>query len=61
MDSACTAKPSASAIGTPASASARAAGPTRTSHIVRRKWATVRPDAKRAAPSVGSVWFEPAT
>ena len=33
----------------------------RTSAIRRRKWRTLRPEAKRAAPSVGSVWFEPAT
>ena len=32
-----------------------------TSAIVRRKWRTLSPDAKRAAPSVGSTWFEPAT
>ena len=47
--------------GTPARASAAAAGPTRTSLMRRRKCATLSPDAKRAAPSVGSVWFEPAT
>src|SRR5215218_2808081 len=52
IDSACTLKPSASATGTPARASAAAAWPTRTSLIRRRKWATVRPDANRAAPSV---------
>ena len=38
IDSACTAKPSASAIGTPARASAAAASPMRTSVIRRRKW-----------------------
>ncbi len=54
-------KPSASAIGTPAAASAGAASCRRTSAMRRRKWRTLRPEAKRAAPSVGSVWFEPAT
>ena len=54
-------KPSACAIGTPARASAGAASLRRTSAIRRRKWRTLRPEAKRAAPSVGSVWFEPAT
>ena len=34
-------------------ASAAAASPTRTSAIRRRKWRTLRPEAKRAAPSVG--------
>ena len=47
--------------GPPARASAAAAPPTWTSAMRRRKWPTLRPDAKRAAPSVGSVWFEPAT
>jgi len=61
MDEACAAKPSASAIGTPAAARAGAASWRRTSAIRRRKWRTLRPEAKRAAPSVGSVWFEPAT
>ena len=61
IDSACTAKPSAAAIGTPASASAAAASPIRTSLMRRRKWPAYSPEAKRAAPPVGSVWFEPAT
>jgi hypothetical protein len=37
------------------------AGAIRTSLMRRRKWPTFRPDAKRAAPPVGSVWLEPAT
>ena len=61
MDSACTSKPSARAIGAPAAASAAAAGPTCTSLKRRRKWRADRPDAKRAEPPVGSEWFEPAT
>ena len=61
IDSACTAKPSASAIGTPA---ARERG-GRVADVdlahPAAEVAGVRPEAKRAAPAVGSVWFEPAT
>ena len=32
----------------------------RTSAMRRRKWRALRPEAKRAAPSVGSAWLEPA-
>ena len=38
-----------------------AAAPIRTSAMRRRKCRAESPEAKRAAPSVGSVWFEPAT
>ena len=54
-------KPSARAIGAPARASAAAAGPIRTSLMRRRKWRGPSCEANRAAPPVGSVWFEPAT
>ena len=47
--------------GAPARASTPAAAPMRTSLMRRRKWRTESPEAKRAAPAVGSVWFEPAT
>ena len=61
IDAAWRSKPSARATGAPARASASAAGPMRTSLMRRRKWRGLRPEAKRAAPPVGSVWFEPAT
>ena len=56
-----TGKPSARAIGAPAAASAPAAAPTWTSLIRRRNVRADSPEAKRAAPPVGSEWFEPAT
>ena len=61
IDSACTSKPSARAIGAPAAASLPAASPIRTSAILRRKWRGESIEAKRAAPPVGSTWLEPAT
>ena len=61
IDAAWRSKPSARATGAPARASASAAGPMRTSLMRRRKWRALSPEAKRAAPPVGSVWFEPAT
>ena len=61
IDAAWRSKPSARAIGAPARASAAAAGPIRTSLMRRRKWRALSPEAKRAAPPVGSVWLEPAT
>ena len=54
IDAAWRSKPSARAIGAPGARPARAAAaPTRTSAMRRRKWRTLRPEAKRAAPSVG--------
>ena len=44
----------------PASCAA-ASAPIATCAIVRRKWRTMSPEAKRAAPSVGRTWLEPAT
>src|SRR4029077_17023352 len=61
IDSACTSNPSARAIGAPAAASFLAASPTLTSAIVRLKCRGESPEAKWAAPAVGSTWFEPAT
>ncbi len=62
IDSACTSNPSARAIGAPAAASLpTASAPIRTSAIRRRKCLADSPEAKRAAPPVGSTWLEPAT
>ena len=61
IDSACTTNPSARAIGAPAAASAAAASPMCTSLMRRRNWRGDRPEAKRAEPPVGRLWFEPAT
>src|ERR1700733_6196466 len=55
IDSACTSKPSARAIGAPAAASFAAAAPMCTSDIVRRKCRGESVEAKRAAPLVGST------
>ena len=61
IDSAWTSKPSARAIGPAAAARRPAAAPIRTSDMRLRKWRGDRPEAKRAAPSVGRTWLEPAT
>ena len=61
IDSACRVKPSASAIGAPARASASAAPLIRTTLMRRRNCRVDSPDVNRAAPPVGSVWLEPAT
>ena len=62
MDSACTGKPSARARAAPAGARRFAAsGGKDTRAMRRRKVAGERADWNRAAPPVGSTWFEPAT
>ena len=56
IDSACTSNPSARAIGAPAAANLpTASSPIRTSCIRLRKCLADRPEAKRAAPPVGST------
>ena len=62
IDSAWTGKPSARASAAPAGARRAAASPGKdTRAIRRRKVAAESADWKRAAPPVGSTWFEPAT
>src|SRR5204863_8348357 len=60
IDSACAVNPSASASGTIVGRSrARPALVTRCTDITRMKSAALRPPRKRAAPDVGSTWFDP--